>query len=50
MSCTKGKSGCSVGHAAKGYIAGVRQGDFPKEVTIKSKSELLDRPGQGTVP
>ena len=50
VSCTKGKSGCSVGHTAKGYIAGVRQGDFPKEVTIKSKSELLDRPGQGTVP
>lgn len=33
------ESRCSVGHTAKGYIAGVRQGAFPKEVTVKSKSE-----------
>lgn len=39
-----------MGHTAKGYIAGDRQRGFPKEVTIKSKSEDLARPGQGNVP
>lgn len=50
MSFVKEKFGCYVGHRAKDYIAGDRQGGVPKEVTIKSKSEALARPGQGNVP
>lgn len=39
MSFIKEKLGCYIGHTAKGYILRVRQGAFPKEVTIKSKSD-----------
>lgn len=49
MNFVKGKFRCYVGHTAKDYIAGDRQGTFPKEVTIKSKSEGLASPGQGNV-
>lgn len=38
MSFIKGNFECDVGHIARGFPAGIRQGAFPKEVTIKSKS------------